>query len=397
MPNIVTLPITYVDGQVLTASDLNSNFTTLNTATIPVANGGTALTAGTSGGVLYFSAAGVIGSSGLLTQYGLVYGGGAGAAPVAAAALTNGQLLIGSTGAAPVAASLTAGSGVTITPGAGSISIASSALLNGQCQLQFVSGTSLKLAALNGQSIQIAGVSSSIPSAGVLSGNPTTGSNYVNGVAAQTLSASTVYLVCVFNNAGTLTLDFLTTLTHAPDTTAGNIGVEVATGLTTRTVVGMIRTNATPNFVNSVTQRFVISWFQRRDLALLNGFTANRTTTSATYVELNSEIRCEFLTWADEAVTLAMDAIASGSTADDRYLAISIDASTTPEDAQTFVGSASTISQGLALVKGSLTEGYRFATLLGSIGGGATLTARGAAAPTATPTIRTTLSVGIRG
>lgn len=38
--------------------------------------------------------------------------------------LTNGQLLIGSTGAAPVAASLTAGTGISITPGAGSVSIA---------------------------------------------------------------------------------------------------------------------------------------------------------------------------------------------------------------------------------------------------------------------------------
>jgi len=38
--------------------------------------------------------------------------------------LTNGQLYIGSTGAPVVAASLTAGTGVTITPGAGSITIA---------------------------------------------------------------------------------------------------------------------------------------------------------------------------------------------------------------------------------------------------------------------------------
>lgn len=44
-----------------------------------------------------------------------------------ATALTNGQLLIGSTGLDPVAASLTAGSGITITPAAGSITIASSA------------------------------------------------------------------------------------------------------------------------------------------------------------------------------------------------------------------------------------------------------------------------------
>jgi hypothetical protein len=39
-------------------------------------------------------------------------------------ALTSGQLLIGSTGADPVAASLSAGTGISITPGAGTISIA---------------------------------------------------------------------------------------------------------------------------------------------------------------------------------------------------------------------------------------------------------------------------------
>lgn len=37
---------------------------------------------------------------------------------------TNGQLVIGSTGADPVIASLTAGSGISITPGAGSLTIA---------------------------------------------------------------------------------------------------------------------------------------------------------------------------------------------------------------------------------------------------------------------------------
>ena len=39
--------------------------------------------------------------------------------------LTNGQILIGSTGANPVASSLSAGTGISITPGVGSITIAS--------------------------------------------------------------------------------------------------------------------------------------------------------------------------------------------------------------------------------------------------------------------------------
>lgn len=116
MPNIVTLPITYVDGQILTASDLNSNLTTLNTATIPVTNGGTGLASGTSGGVPYFSATTTIGSSGLLTQYGVIYGGGAGAAPVATAVGTTGQALVAATGAAPAFATLpVAGGGTNIT------------------------------------------------------------------------------------------------------------------------------------------------------------------------------------------------------------------------------------------------------------------------------------------
>lgn len=40
--------------------------------------------------------------------------------------LTDGQLIIGSTGASPVAASISAGTGITVTPGAGTITIATS-------------------------------------------------------------------------------------------------------------------------------------------------------------------------------------------------------------------------------------------------------------------------------
>ena len=71
------------------------------TGTLPVANGGTALTAGTSGGVLAYTASGTLASSALLTQYGVVYGGGAGAVPVATAAGTTGQVLTATTGSAP--------------------------------------------------------------------------------------------------------------------------------------------------------------------------------------------------------------------------------------------------------------------------------------------------------
>ena len=55
--------------------------TTGVTGTLPVANGGTGLTAGTSGGVLAYTAAGTLASSSALAASALVIGGGAGAAP----------------------------------------------------------------------------------------------------------------------------------------------------------------------------------------------------------------------------------------------------------------------------------------------------------------------------
>ena len=70
----------------------NCTFPTLNqnttgtaaglSTTLAVASGGTGLTAGTSGGVLYYSAAGTLASSAALTLNAIVLGGGAGAAPV---------------------------------------------------------------------------------------------------------------------------------------------------------------------------------------------------------------------------------------------------------------------------------------------------------------------------
>jgi len=67
--------------------------TTGVTGTLPVANGGTALTTGTSGGVLAYTASGTLASSGVLAQYGVVIGGGAGAVPTSTAVGTATHVL----------------------------------------------------------------------------------------------------------------------------------------------------------------------------------------------------------------------------------------------------------------------------------------------------------------
>jgi hypothetical protein len=84
----------------------------LTTGTLPVASGGTGLTSGTSGGILAYTATGTLASSGALTQYGIVYGGGAGAAPAATAVGTAGQVLT-SNGAGVAPTFQTASGGIT--------------------------------------------------------------------------------------------------------------------------------------------------------------------------------------------------------------------------------------------------------------------------------------------
>lgn len=92
------------------------NLTTTVTGTLPVANGGTGMTSGTSGGIPYFSATNTLASSALLTANRLVLGGGAGTAPATPLALgTSTQVLHGNAGGAPTWGAVTLTTDVTGT------------------------------------------------------------------------------------------------------------------------------------------------------------------------------------------------------------------------------------------------------------------------------------------
>lgn len=82
---------------------VNPVFQSVNlSGVLAVSSGGTGITSGVSGGVLAFTGAGAIASSGLLTQFGPLIGGGAGATPTAMAAATDGQSIVGQSGTAPL-------------------------------------------------------------------------------------------------------------------------------------------------------------------------------------------------------------------------------------------------------------------------------------------------------
>jgi len=63
------------------ATPSGANLASALTSALPVSKGGTGLTAGTSGGILAFTASGTIASSGALAANAIVVGGGAGVAP----------------------------------------------------------------------------------------------------------------------------------------------------------------------------------------------------------------------------------------------------------------------------------------------------------------------------
>jgi hypothetical protein len=178
-------------------------------------------------------------------------------------------------------------------------------------RLDFVSATQLSFKPYNGDRIKINGTLYQIPSAGI-AGLGNTGV-YVNGVAGQNLAAWTVYRVYAFNNGGTITADFSTAV-HATSATAGNIGTEIKSSDDTRTLIGMVWTDGTGNFLNSQNNRGTISWFNRRNLSCLGNVTSV-STTSTTSIELNSAAsRMAFLVWADEHVFVSLSGLINGTT-----------------------------------------------------------------------------------
>jgi hypothetical protein len=155
---------------------------------------------------------------------------------------------------------------------------------HGNCRLSVTSTTVLTLNPYSGNRLNINGQTYHIPSGGVTLSN-------------SGLSASTCYYVYAYISSGNITLEAVTT-THATNTTTG---IEQKSGDATRTLVGMIATNASGQFVDSPTQRFCVNWFNRRGI---NGYAVVGAVavSSTTAIEATAGARITFISWADEAV-----------------------------------------------------------------------------------------------
>lgn len=169
---------------------------------------------------------------------------------------------------------------------------------HGQCRLT-KSGANLLLSPHNGNKLVINGVTQTIPDAGV-------------SLAPTGLTAGFYYIYAYMSGA-TMTLEASTTA-RATSTTTANKGVEIKSGDDTRTLVGAAYSNAAA-WTDTAASRLVLSWFNRRAISGRSWLTANRTTTSTSIAEINTEARVRFLNWADEAVSANACGSASNSTA----------------------------------------------------------------------------------
>ena len=255
-----------------------------------------------------------------------------------------------------------------------------------QNKFSLATSTSVQLLPKGGDLVTIAGVSYAIPSGGVSS---TITNCSVNGVAAQTLSNSTLYYAYLYNNAGTLTIDFSTT-GHVTDVTAGNIGVEIKSGDNSRTLIGMVYPLTGPVLQTLL----VLSWANKAELSSTAHFTTARSTSSATYVEINSEIRVPFLVWSGDSAITAINGAVGGGGPCNVATAIAFNGAT-PDDAFTeciLYSNTYLAPANVSFLRSGLTEGYNYATLVGLSSSGSVSWSGGNTAGS-----RTTLTVGVRG
>jgi len=155
----------------------------------------------------------------------------------------------------------------------------------GECQL-IKSGDNLVLLPYNGNRIGINGVLYTIPSSGI-------------SLSPSAFTIGQVYYIYIYNNSGTLTLEGSQT-NHATDMTTG---YEIKSGDATRSLVGMAGVidsgGSIKAWVDSSSKRFVLSWFNQRTKVAWGD--QGGSTSSSSYVEINSSNRAEFLVWANTA------------------------------------------------------------------------------------------------
>jgi hypothetical protein len=214
------------------------------------------------------------------------------------------------------------------------------------------------LVPLDGNLIVVNGVACTIPDAGV-------------GLSLTGLVSNNSYWVYAVATAGVITsLEASGTTGHSASTTPGNNGIQIKTGDDTRSLVGMVRTAAGPAFVDSATQRFVISWFNRSDIYLKSAqFDTGAGSIGSGFGDRTPSNHCEFLTWPTDAVSAQSQAMVRATAAGAIASRVTFDGSG-GGDTLNADGAANIFLVVSVSYAQSLSEGYHYSTWFCSVQNG---------------------------
>lgn len=256
--------------------------------------------------------------------------------------------------------------GHTIESAAGNLE---TSIALGQCIFQYVSATSATLSPKNGNVVFFPTGSLAVIPGAAITTNPT--SAYLNGTAAQALSANTLYYAYLWFNGSAFVIDWSAT-GHVTD---ASTGIEIKNGDNTRVLVGAAMTNASGQFTNNNATKQLRSWFNDHGVVASGNFSTTRTTASTTPAEPNQEIRVNVLLWPGENVHAQTSGTVTNTGAFGTGSGLGVDSTTTISGS----GSGVTVPAGgdgmpssTNYVTNALSEGNHFFTWLGFINGGGT-------------------------
>ena len=218
---------------------------------------------------------------------------------------------------------------------------------HGRCRIA-LSGGNIVLSPFNGNGLVINGVPRIIPGAGV-------------SLAATGMAATTLYYIYAFMSGGAMTLEASTT-GHV----TGTDGMEIKAGDATRTLVGMAWASAAATWGASAGD--VANWFNRAPTAVRGNFTAARSTTSNSLVEINSEIRCNFLSWGGVSSASFNGVVSNSGSGQNILTGISLNGGAA-SDAQTQSVNAGSIAACGITGFISMPEGRNYLTITGATSG----------------------------
>ena len=225
----------------------------------------------------------------------------------------------------------------------------------GQCQLT-MGGGNLILSRFNGYKLFINNALRIIPA------TPPS----INSAA---LAINTTYYIYAYMSGSTMTLEASATV---PAEYSVN-GVKIKNGDSSRTLVGMGRTDG-------AAWAICRSWFNDTDNTTSSYFTTDRSTNNtASFTEINSEIRAEFLVWDGQAANISVNGgtllnmgAGDGGYA---YYGIAIDGASPQDNGCGIVGvvvpdnysSLDWLPLSINTAISGLSEGYHYATISGLV------------------------------